>query len=106
MKKISFDFPQYFDWNTQRAKGVGPLRSIPKPTLSQLENVTFDDEGLRDGLQGTLVYPNSHDMHRYIDLCSKLGINTLTVGIYAEKGSRAQELTFSCLRYMKKNTPQ
>lgn len=99
------DFPSYFDWNNQKHPLVPKVTSVPKPTKEQLEAVVFDDEGLRDGLQGTSLYPGVRDAHRYIDIAHELGIRALTVGIFAEVGSRAEQVTLSCLKYLDKNYP-
>lgn len=102
MNTIAQIFPMYFDWNNEKHPFVSFIEAIPKPTLSQLEHLEFDDEGPRDGLQGTLVYPGARDIHRYVDLSYQVGIRAITVGIFSEPGSRAEEITFSCLKYMAK----
>lgn len=106
MKTTLKDFPVYFDWNTDTHPSLPPISALPRPTLEQLVRVSIDDEGLRDGLQGVASYPGALEMHRYIDLAVQTGITTLTVGIFAETGSRAEELTFSCLKYMAKKYPE
>ncbi len=103
MADSHLDFPSYFDWNTQAHPLLPQTCAIPRPTLAQLEHVTFDDEGPRDGVQGTTVFPGARDVQRYVQLAHDTGLREITVGIFSGEGSRAEQVTMSVLKHMAKH---
>lgn len=106
MEQAIKEIPEFFDWNVDLCDGVPDIVPIPKPTLDQLESVEFDDEGPRDGIQGVPKLPTKGHLEEYILLSRSVGIKSITVGVYAEEGSRADKLTKHLLKFMRENCPE
>ncbi len=97
---------EFFDWNSDERKGVLPIEAVPRPTLKQLNNVEFDDEGPRDGLQGVPFFPSSSKLETYIEYAHSVGIDAVTVGVYSEEGSRPDRITKKLLSFMRDSFPK
>ena len=93
-----------FDWNIDPHEKYPVLDYIRKTGLDNLLRVQFNDESLRDGLQGVEKYPTLDEMKKYVDLASQVGIEHMTVGIYSGPDSVLNKQTLELLSYMRNNS--
>jgi len=103
---MSVEIPANFDWNIDSDSQYPIPKHISVPTVSQLSNITLDDESPRDGLQGTPETPTKEQMHDYVDLVATTKIECVCLGIATQKGSIPDRLTMDILKYSRDNQSQ
>lgn len=97
--------PEQFNWNSEGHPKYPVIDSLAKPSLDQLLRVEFDDESLRDGVQGVERHPETKEVEKYIDIAAKAGLDIVTVGIYSGEDSTQNKTTKEVLAYMRDNHP-
>jgi len=95
----------FFDWNATEHSDFPIVATLPKPSIKSLLRVKVDDEGPRDGLQGTLVYPSADDIYKYLGLVDSIDIDVVTAGIYSGRESRPDKITKEVLEKMREEYP-
>ena len=80
-----------YDWNTRRRRWL--LKSSPRPLL-------FNDESLRDGIQGpSIVDPPIEAKKRFVELTDALGVHCMNIGLPGA-GPRAVEDVATLARHI------
>jgi len=97
--------PEQFNWNSEAHPKYPVIDLLAKPSLDQLLRVEFDDESLRDGVQGVERHPETKEVEKYVDIAAKAGLDIITVGIYSGEDSTQNRTTKEVLTYMRDNHP-
>lgn len=99
---VQYGLPQSYNWNMHEKRQILPSR----PNISQISKLKIVDEALRDGLHGAQRYPKVSEMLKYTEALSRLGIDTMTVGIYPGENGLVGRTIKELLGNMKENFPE
>lgn len=104
---LSGTLPLDFNWNSEpHTYSVIPKHMPPEPTHSQITAVEIVSEDLRDGLHGISHYPVIGDLLEYVGVLYRLGIRSMTVGIYPGEGNKINATIQALLSTMAVDFPQ
>lgn len=102
----SADVPVDFNWNIEQH----PLSPLPEglpgePTPAQAMRTELHSECLRDGLHGATIYPPVEKLVQYVEMLSRFGIRSATVGIYPGEQNMIGDVTKELLARMRDSVP-
>lgn len=102
----SADVPVDFNWNSE-PHSLSPLpEGLPgEPTPVQAIRAELHSECLRDGLHGATGYPPVEKLVQYVEMLSRFGIRSATVGIYPGEQNMISDVTKELLARMRDSVP-